>query len=327
MARRHWRFVVRDRYGYTIQNAKVNVFQPGTSTDFTGTAHDAASGGNVLTNPFTTNQFGEVEAWFSDEQDVDVRVDDNVDQAYRAVDGSGTPISFTTFTEADSIYLGGDDALSEAEHHVIGTASDLQDITLALQAEAVGASGRFADGAHIHGHVAFAGDPHSAATHTDIERSIFLPVNDGVVLAGGTLASLGATPNIIRTISLADAATNGAVWAFVVPDDWASGGLDVTVYFAGATTTTGTVRWTITAKKRAEGEDVTVAGTAVSYTSDAPTTANFLVIDPTQNDVVTPAVAGELIMIGVQRIGADGADTYAAVAHIIGIRVDYTANQ
>ena len=102
MARRHWRFVVRDAYGYAIQNARVYVYQPGTTTAFTGTAYNAVSGGATVSNPFTTNAQGEVEAWFDTEQEVDVFVDDNTDTAYRAVEGSSAAFSFAAFTEKDS---------------------------------------------------------------------------------------------------------------------------------------------------------------------------------------------------------------------------------
>lgn len=327
MARRHWRFIVRDRYGYTIQNARVNVYQPGTSTSFTGTAYNAASGGSAITNPFTTNQYGEVEAWFDTDQVVDVEVSDNTDTAYRAVDGPGGAFSFTTFREADEISAQATDIQTDAEHHVVGTTTDLQDITAALQAEVAGASGRWADGAHVHGHVAFAADPHGAAQHTNITRAIWLPINDGVVLDGGTLGSLGTLPNTIRTIALADAATQGALWTLDVPDDWASGTIDVTIFFAGATTTTGSVRWEVKTAAIENGTDITqAADVTTTFTGAAPTTANLLVKEALAAGS-TPAAAGDLYRIGVRRLGADGADNYAAVAHLIGVLITYTANQ
>jgi hypothetical protein len=279
MARNHFRFVVRDAYGYAIQNAQVNIYQPDTTTAFTGTAYDAASGGAAVTNPFTTNDQGEIEAWFDTAQEVDVQVDDNSDAAYRAVEGSAQTLPFTTFTESATI----DDAPANVQAH-------------------------------------------GPSYHTDRTRSIFLPVNDGAVLGGGTLSSLGTAPDEIRTISLPDASDTGATWALALPD-WASGGIDVTIYFAGAVTAGGNVRWNITAKEVNEGDDVTAAGTTVSYDSAEPTTANLLVVDATQADVITPTVAGELIMIGVIRDGDHANDDYAQATHLIGIRVDYTATQ
>ncbi len=147
-SRRHWRFVVRDAYGFAIQNAKVYVYQPGTTTAFTGTAYDAASGGSVITNPFTTNAQGEVQGWFTDAQSVDVLVTDNTGAAYRAVDGAGQPVTFTSFTEVDELHVTpADDASS------VGVAGDLVtalvDVFTSVTAVA-GATGKYADAAHKH---------------------------------------------------------------------------------------------------------------------------------------------------------------------------------
>lgn len=151
MARRHWRFVVRDRYGYTIQNARVSVYQPGTTNAFVGTAYNAASGGGAVTNPFTTNAQGEVEAWFDTDQLVDVFVTDNTGTAYRAVDGAGVPITFTSFTEADSINPEAADVKDDL--FVAGAAgdigADLANLVTTVAAVA-GASGKYADAAHRH---------------------------------------------------------------------------------------------------------------------------------------------------------------------------------
>lgn len=286
MARRHWRFVVRDQYGYVIQNAKVNVYQPGTSNAFTGTAYNAASGGGAVTNPFTTNAYGEAEAWFDNAQVVDVQVDDNTNLAYRAVGGASDTVDFATFTEKDDIYV---------------TASEQ-----ATTGDAV--------------------ISHGADRHTNIQRSFWLPVNDGAVIDGGALATLGTAPDIIRTISMADAATSGVSWDFLVPSDWDSGALNAELYFVGATTAGGSIRLSVVSKEVAEGADVTAAGTTVTQTSQAPTTANLLVVEPSIA-LITPTVVGALVKLEARRLGADGADNYAAVAHMVGVRISYTANQ
>ena len=95
-ARRHWRFTVRDQFGFVIQNAAVFVYQPGTTTVFTGTCYNAPSGGGTITNPFTSNDQGEVEGWFDTAQVVNVLVTDNTDTAYRAV----TPTILTPLTSS-----------------------------------------------------------------------------------------------------------------------------------------------------------------------------------------------------------------------------------
>lgn len=162
--RRHWRFIVRDQYGYVIQNAKVNVFQPGTSNAFLGTAYNAASGGSTVTNPFTTNDQGEVQAWFDTAQAVDVQVDDNTDAAYRAVDGSGSPVSFTTFTETDTIFASPD--FGESGDLVAAIVNPFTAVTAVA-----GSTGELADAGHTHPYAAltpgFALRPHSAASAGD----------------------------------------------------------------------------------------------------------------------------------------------------------------
>ena len=102
--RRHFKFTVKDEYGNAISNAQVFVYQPGTTTVFSGTAYTTLSGGTTTTNPFTTNSQGEIEAWFDTPQAVDVLVTDNSDTAVRA--GSSSTISFTSFTEFGEIGTG-----------------------------------------------------------------------------------------------------------------------------------------------------------------------------------------------------------------------------
>lgn len=320
-ARRHWRFVVRDKYGYVVQNAQVFVYLPGTTTVFAGTAYDAASGGTPVTNPFTTNDQGEVEAWFDTAQVVDVKVTDNSNTAYRAVGGVSDTLDFSDFTEKDDIYVSASDGGNEK-----GTAADLQDITAGAQTEAVGASNRWADGAHIHGHSALSANPHGPTDHTDVTRKLWFPVLD-VVNDGGTVATRGTMPNALRVLTLADAATSGMSWAFALPADYVTNGsLTFEIYHAGQTTTTGSVRWEINMHVAAEGVSVVTTQGAAAFTGQAPTTADLLVIEAASALGVTGA-AGDLIRFNVRRIGADAADTYAASTSLIGVMVSYSANQ
>jgi len=317
-SRRHFRFIVRDAYGYAIQNAKVNVYLPGTTTVFSGSAFNADSGGGSVTNPFTTNDQGEVEAWFDTAQVVDVAVDDNSNAAYRAVDGVGGAFSFAPFTEAHDIFVDPADSPT-----AVGASGDIVDID-AGDATAAGASGKWADAAHQHEYTTLP-NAHGAASHTNITRQLFLPVLD-VVNDGGTIATRGTAPDALRVLTLADAASTGMSWVFAVPDDWASGVLTCEIWHAGQTTTTGSVRWTIDSLAAAEGASVVAAGTSASFTGQAPTTADLLVKEAVQN-LITPAAAGDLVRVNVRRIGADGADNYAASTSLIGILVGYTAVQ
>jgi hypothetical protein len=264
-----------------IQNAKVNVFQPGTSNNFLGSAFTAVSGGSGVTNPMTTNSQGEVEAWFDTAQTVDIQVDDNSDTAYRAVNGSSATVSFTTFIEADDIY----------------------------------------PDAGLHG----------IAEHTNRTRTIWLGSLDGFAQTGAALTTLGTEPDSVRYMAFVDAATNSAVWNFVVPNDWNSGALTAQVFWIPISTdgVAHTVRWSYVCKKRGAGDDVTAAGTTTTFTgTSAARTANIMVIDTATSTGVTPGVGGsEVVQFTLRRIGADGADTYVGTVGVIGVAITYTSDE
>lgn len=147
-ARRHWRFTVRDQFGFVIQNAAVFVYQPGTTTVFTGNCYNAASGGGTITNPFTTNSQGEVEGWFDTAQVVDVLVTDNSDTAYRAISPTDL-VTFTSFTEADDVYVSASDQVSVDFGESGDLVASLVNPFTAVTAVA-GSTGEYADAAHVH---------------------------------------------------------------------------------------------------------------------------------------------------------------------------------
>jgi hypothetical protein len=170
---------------------------------------------------------------------------------------------------------------------------------------------------------------HGAADHTDITRKRFLMANDAK-LDVATSVNLGASPNLTPAVAYADAATQGAFWTFQVPDDWASGVITIQpVWSPGATDGVAhTVRWSMTCKTLAAGVTVTAAGTTVLFTgAPGARTVGVLVYDTATSTTLTPAAAGDLFRIELQRIGADAADTYVGVVNLLGIIVSYTANQ
>lgn len=308
--RRHFKYLVKDEFGNAISNAQVFIYLPGTTTVFTGTAYTTLSGGTTTTNPFTTNTQGEIEAWFDTPQAVDILITDNSDLAVRA--GYSGTISFSSFTEFGLIGTG-----------IEATAGNLAVIDAGDTASA-GTSVFAAAADHQHTYTTVP-NAHGSAQHTDIARTLFLPVLD-VVNDGGTVATRGTAPDALRVITLADAASTGCIWARAVPGDWASGAITCSIYHAGQTTTTGTVRWTIDAISVAAASSVVAAGTSASFTGASVTTADLLVKEAAQT-TVTPAAAGDLFRISVRRIGGDGADTYAASTSLIGILLSYTAVQ
>lgn len=282
MARAHWRYIVRDQYGFVIQNAQVNVFQPGTSTAFTGSAFNAASGGSTITNPFTSNSQGEVEGWFDTPQVVDISVNDNSDTAYRAVNGAGSPISFTTFVEADQIFPAASDATN-----------------------------------------------HGATYHTNIERKIYLHAEAATLGTGAAFVTVGTDTTASRTVEYSDLATETAFWTFNVPADFLSGALTVQpIWSPGATDGVAhTVRWSVTGHELSSGATVNAAGTTNAWTGASATRTIDVIVYDTGQTTITPTGANNVIRLALQRIGADGADTYVGTVRLHAIAVAYNASQ
>lgn len=83
MARCHFRYIVQDAQGNAIQNARVNLYQAGTTTPVTD-AWSAATAGTSVTSLVSNGQ-GEVECWFDSPQEVDAEVTDNSDAAFYPV--------------------------------------------------------------------------------------------------------------------------------------------------------------------------------------------------------------------------------------------------
>lgn len=168
---------------------------------------------------------------------------------------------------------------------------------------------------------------HGAADHADVTRS-FLLLPEDCTLDAATLINVGASPNLTRAINYADAATQGAFWTFEVPTDFASTLNVRPLWSPGATDAVAhTVRWSITVKILATGSDVTAAGVTTAFTgTSAARTVNILVTEAAQASGAAPA-AGDRMKIELQRIGADAADTYVGAVRLLGLFVEYTANQ
>ncbi len=179
----HFRYVVTDRAGNVIQNAAVNVFQPGTGTSFTGSAFTAKTGGTTLTNPFISNNQGEVEAWFDTPQSFDINVTSNSGQAYYPAT-PGSLLAFSAFTEANYDL----EAAREDSPVSIGLVGDITSVDVA-DAGVAGATSRWADAAHQHAFQRFLAHRTTqlSLTASAAETSVLA----GVVPAGGFV--VGAT--------------------------------------------------------------------------------------------------------------------------------------
>jgi len=158
-------------------------------------------------------------------------------------------------------------------------------------------------------------------------RKLFLPAAEAK-LDSATAANIGASPDLTGVVAYADAATQGAFWSFMVPDDWDSGVITLQpVWSPGSTDGTAhTVRWSIIAKTVANGTTVTAAGTTTTFTgSSGARTVGVVVYDTATSTTLTPAAAGDVFRFTLRRIGADGADTYVGTVNLLGVIVSYQA--
>lgn len=169
---------------------------------------------------------------------------------------------------------------------------------------------------------------HGAEMHTNITRTLFLPAY-AAGLDGATLIAVGASPNLSNAINYADAATSGAYWTFLVPSDWDNGVISIRPNWTPAATdaVAHTVRWSVTAKGLGGSANITAAGTTTAFTgASAARTLDVVVLEAPQSTGVTGSTALRM-MLELQRIGADVADTYVGAVRLFGILVEYTANQ
>lgn len=74
MGRSICRYVVQDAAGNKLPDASVYVYQPGTTTAITETMYDAYTGGNILSNPLTSDANGAVQFYLDSFKRVDLRV-------------------------------------------------------------------------------------------------------------------------------------------------------------------------------------------------------------------------------------------------------------
>lgn len=99
MARSHLRYIIRPANGLAIQNARVNLYDKGTSTPRTD-AWNNETGGAQVSSLISNNQ-GEVEAWLDSGGDLDLEVTSNSGTAYYIT--TRAPVSFSTFRETVTI--------------------------------------------------------------------------------------------------------------------------------------------------------------------------------------------------------------------------------
>jgi hypothetical protein len=158
-------------------------------------------------------------------------------------------------------------------------------------------------------------------------RSLFI---DGSVLRvdAATGVKLGTPPNAVDGVSLANAITSGAYCNFIMPVDVITGTLTIRPIWVPSATdgTAHTVQWQMNIKI-ISAADVTATGTSVAWTGvSAARTVNVEVLETGQVSTGVSPAASDRVRLEIQRIGGSGSDTYVGDVYLVGLRIDYSAN-
>ena len=131
----------------------------------------------------------------------------------------------------------------------------------------------------------------------------------------------------IKTLDFDQTTQEYAEWLFAMPADYAGGTITAKFLWTANSTSTNSVVWGLQARCFADDEAIDQAwGTAQEVTDANKSTAYDLNITGDTSAITiggTPA-AGELVCWRAYRKAADGSDTLAADAKLIGIQVTYS---
>lgn len=131
-------------------------------------------------------------------------------------------------------------------------------------------------------------------------------------------------------LTFADGSTTAAFNHLRLPADWTStGGLDITLLYTGDTSSTNNIRFQVSTACVADGEDLLspTFNTASASNTAGPTTAGQRKSISFTGVNVSNCAAGETIFFKLERIGADGGDTYAGVGQALNASVRYRRAQ
>ena len=136
-----------------------------------------------------------------------------------------------------------------------------------------------------------------------------------------TPACLGTTTTSAY-LGYADGSTTAATVHYRLPSTWtATGGVDMMLLYTGSTNSTNNIRWSASTACVADTEDLIAPSynAASASNSAGPTTAGQRRSLSLTGVAITNCAAGETMFIRVERIGADGGDTYTGEAQLMGL--------
>lgn len=170
---------------------------------------------------------------------------------------------------------------------------------------------------------------HGAAQHTDTTRSIWIPVGDlQLGIATGTPAKgvYGTWATMFSAWAFDDTVSEALIANPVIPADWVGGTISVKYYWASDTATSGDCYWFCDYLYVSDGGNLKAAVTSFGAAVASPATVHYEKVS-TIGAIAAPSAAGQHLKLYLRRRGNDAADTMTGDALLIGVLLEYTANQ
>ncbi|KKN52896.1 hypothetical protein LCGC14_0607580 [marine sediment metagenome] len=165
------------------------------------------------------------------------------------------------------------------------------------------------------------------------KKTVYIPASAMIPSVTGGCGVLVTTETAVNkpdisALPFADGSASHARFSFSFPKSWNLGTISYQAYWTGLVAGAGGVRWGLQAVAVSDDDTITV-----SYGTIIKVTDTFLAIDDQHIAVESAALTiggtpaqGDMIYFDVQRSPADGADTRAAPADLLGIKLFYTVD-
>lgn len=167
---------------------------------------------------------------------------------------------------------------------------------------------------------------HDEDSHDNRLRTFWIPAQ-GLQAITSTLTSAGTEPDNIAYQEFSASVGNVAVTTFSLPTDFIAGGsIQVELVYMPSNTNTGDVRWTLVG---------VVLDPAVSAVTDTDVSTVHVATQLGVTNGLTRELfsafmsvtdTDSVVKLGVQRNGANAADTATGTSRLLGIKIGYLAD-
>lgn len=189
-------------------------------------------------------------------------------------------------------------------------------LTAALRVGAAGGVANYSNFAASTGALTFVGTARPT-------KSEFIPASSFLTHAGSPSAGTQVGAGIVRGWAMDAAADEAVVAQWIIPDNVVAGSTGSAYIYWASGTGASDVVWDCTTLVAAESDALAGAGTTNSVTDTGDAVANDLNI--TAAMTTAALTAGRMLAIQINRDANNVADTLAADAVILGVRIDYSA--